>query len=102
MTRPPDAQTPTPRTDALVTRDAKRDTLVAHNNMLDHARQLERELQAERERGRRVREEFRDLGDAMLAAPDNSLRWYAERLAQKLGCTGPYCEADSSDKKEKR
>ena len=54
MTRPPDAQTPTPRTDAV---QAKQVYSGGYQEMAEHARQLERELTAERERGRRVREE---------------------------------------------
>ena len=56
MTHPPDAQTPTPLTDKVV---VVCDGAPGWRHMVDadFARQLERELTAERERGRRVREE---------------------------------------------
>lgn len=34
--------------------------------------------------------ELLDLGHNMLAASPQSLRWHAEQLAAKLGCSGPY------------
>ena len=35
-------------------------------------------------------QELLDLGHAMLAASPGALRWHAEQLAAKLGCSGPY------------
>lgn len=34
--------------------------------------------------------ELRDLGHKMLAASPSMLRWYAEQLASRLGCSGPF------------
>lgn len=53
MTRPNDAQTPTPRTDL----EFPDDHFIDGTDAMKFARRLERELTAERERGRRVREE---------------------------------------------
>ena len=96
MTRPHDAQTP--RTD-----DKARELTFGHtwgerwNGLLFHARQLERELQAERERGRRVREETIEecarLCDAAYKAPDatahdlmyeQGYHWGAEKCEQSI------------------
>ena len=52
MTRPPDAQTPL--TESILKRCWPTECAAL---LVDHARQLELELTAERERGRRVREE---------------------------------------------
>jgi len=35
-------------------------------------------------------EELRDMGHKMLMASDKALRWHAEQLAAKLGCSGPF------------
>lgn len=35
-------------------------------------------------------QELLDLGHNMLASDDKHLRWHAERLAAKLGCSGPF------------
>ena len=107
MTTPPAA--PTPRTDHYRAEFKRRkETSDLIEWMLDEFGQEERRLAAAREelaalrekRGGVVSSELTDVGHAMLAAPDKHLRWYAEKLAAKLGCTGPYRQGNSAAPRE--
>jgi hypothetical protein len=42
--------------------------------------------------------ELRTLATAMLTASDKTLRWHAEKLASRLGCSGPYTTGDAMPK----
>ena len=54
----------TPRTDALVERNKPLDNLEAHNRMLDHARQLERDLAAANAENAKLRKHAEAMADA--------------------------------------